>query len=298
MILAQRWESVLIYSKISGGLGNQLFQYAAGRALALRHRVPLVLDTGWFDHVPKSNTPRFFELSRYVVAARVTQGYERVLSRLHNGQILGRLQWLPRPWKHVREKGFNYQELSIGDGRPVYLDGYWQSYKYFEAFRHTLLDELTPSVPMSPQDKALASMLHDGLGVSVHVRRGDYVSNAKAHQNHGLAPLTYYAQSIRRMHEIFPHARFFVFSDDLEWARRHLPLPEDAVYVGHNGPESAFQDLRLMSLCTGHVLANSSFSWWGAWLSTAPGKRVIAPVQWFADGRPTPDLMPPGWERI
>lgn len=288
----------MLITKLSGGLGNQLFQYAAGRALAKRHGVPLVLDTGWFDYIPKSNTPRFFELSRYPVAARVTQGHERVLCSLHNGQILGRLQWLPRPWRHVREKGFDYQELNISGARPVYLDGYWQSYKYFDACRDTLLDELTPSVPMSVQDEALAGMLQDGPGVSVHVRRGDYVSNAKAHQNHGLAPLTYYAQAIGRMHEKLPHARFFVFSDDLEWARGHLPLPEDAVYVGHNGSENAFQDLRLMSLCTGHVLANSSFSWWGAWLSRAPDKQVIAPARWFADGRSTPDLIPSGWERI
>lgn len=291
-------ESVLIYSKISGGLGNQLFQYAAGRALAVRHGMPLALDPSWFEHIPKSNTPRTFELAHYALAARVTVGYERLLCRLHNGQIVGRLAWLPRPWRHVREKSFDYEEFNIGRTGSVYLDGYWQSYRYFEHCRNTILAELTPPVPMSAQDQVLASMMHGQQAVSVHVRRGDYVSNAKAMQNHGVASLNYYRQAIARMHQRFADARFFVFSDDLEWARANLPLPANAVYVGHNGPENAFQDLRLMTLCSGHIIANSSFSWWGAWLSMAPSKHVIAPASWFADGRATPDLIPPDWERL
>lgn len=288
----------MLIVKISGGLGNQLFQYAAGRALAARMDMPLVLDAGWFERTPKSNTPRSYELLRYRLSARLAQGYERALCKLHHGQILGRLSWLPRPWRHVRERDFDFQDVPFVKTGSIYLDGYWQSYRYFDHFRETILNELTPEVPMSMQDEELARMMLATPSVSVHVRRGDYVSNTKALQTHGLASLAYYNQAIVRMQQLFSDARFFVFSDDLEWARANLPLPANAICVEHNRSENAFQDLRLMSMCSGHIIANSSFSWWGAWLSRASNKRVIAPARWFADGRPTPDLIPADWERI
>lgn len=134
--------------------------------------------------------------------------------------------------------------------------------------------------------------------VSVHVRRGDYVTLASASAYHGLCTLDYYHRAIRHVAERVANPTLFVFSDDPEWTKANLHSPFPTHYVDHNPAGKAFQDLRLMSLCRHHILANSSFSWWGAWLSRSNGGLVIAPERWYAVNRPTPDLIPARWIRM
>jgi hypothetical protein len=133
--------------------------------------------------------------------------------------------------------------------------------------------------------------------ISIHVRRGDYVSNTTAAQ-HGVCGLDYYRRAVEYMLARLQSAHFFVFSDDPVWTRENLVLPGDATYVQHNVATSAFQDLRLMSLCKHHIVANSSFSWWGAWLNPGANKLVVCPKQWFVDDRDTSSLSPANWERL
>jgi Glycosyl transferase family 11 len=287
----------VILLRLSGGLGNQLFQYAAGRQLADLHQSELVLDTHWYTHIPKLDTPRTYELGHYPVRARETTVLESYWCRLHGGRISRRLPFLPRRWKHFSEKGFSFDSAFLRLPDETYLDGYWQSYRYFEGVASLIRTELTPSLVMGANDRAIANLMNSTQSISIHVRRGDYVNNAASAQ-HGVCGLDYYHRAVNHLLDRVQPAHFFVFSDDPMWTRENLLLPADTTYVEHNDASTAFQDLRLMSLCKHHIVANSSFSWWGAWLNSDPGKVVVCPKQWFADGRDTSSLPPPDWARL
>jgi hypothetical protein len=135
--------------------------------------------------------------------------------------------------------------------------------------------------------------------VSLHVRRGDYVSNPDSSRVHGLCGADYHQAAVRRIAEVVPQPHLFVFSDDPQWAAGNLHLDHPATIVTGNDTRRDYEDLHLMSLCKHHIVANSSFSWWGAWLDTNPDKIVIAPERWFAhEQHDTRDLLPPTWQVI
>ncbi len=288
----------MIVVRLCGGLGNQLFQYAAGRALAHARNTELVLDLAWYEDRPAVDTPRAYELTHYAIQARPADASEALWCRLHHGRLLHRLRFLPRRWRHFRERGFAFDPRVLALPDDSYLYGYWQSPLYFEAIADLLRAELVPSVPLGGRDEEMAAMIAQGDAIAIHVRRGDYVAHQAAATTHGLCSLDYYKAAAAQLlaHVRQPH--FFVFSDDVAWTRTHLQLPGQVTYVDHNGPDAAFQDLRLMALCQHQIVANSSFSWWGAWLNPHPGKVVVAPARWFADGRDTRTLTPPDWVRL
>ncbi|MES2535055.1 MAG: alpha-1,2-fucosyltransferase [Pseudomonadota bacterium] len=287
----------MIIVGLYGGLGNQLFQYAVARRLAHFRKVELVVDTSWYDTVHENVTPRKYEMSQYRIEARGMSTAEIFSRALFTHRILKRLP-LPRRLKLVREKSFPFDPRILTLPDNVYLDGYWQSPKYFDDIRDILLEELTPLEALSEADEAVAAKIRASNAVSIHVRRGDYVSLASAAQTHGLCSLDYYKSAVSQLQRRVQAPVFFVFSDDPEWTSANLHFDSPTVYVNHNGPDKAFQDLRLMSFCQHQIIANSSFSWWGAWLNRNPGKIVIAPEKWFADRSDTQDLYPPAWEKI
>lgn len=288
----------MIVVRLCGGLGNQLFQYAAGRRLAVARGVELVLDLGWYERTPSSDTPRPYELGHYPIQARPATPGEALWCRLHEGRLLRRLPFLPRRWRHCREKGFEFDLLILDVPDGTYLDGYWQSHHYFEDIAALIHAELTPVVPFGEQDEKVATLIAAGNAVSVHVRRGDYVTHQMAAQTHGLCSLDYYKAALAQVQSWVTQPHFFVFSDDPGWTREHLPLPGPATFVDHNGPAMAFQDLRLMALCDHQITANSSFSWWGAWLNKRPDKVVVTPRQWFAKQQNLASLTPDNWIRL
>lgn len=287
----------MILCRLSGGLGNQLFQYAASRHLADVHQTELVLDTYWYEHMPKLDTPRTFELARYPVRARKVTKSEALWCLLHGGRVTRRLGFLPRRWSHFSEKGLGFDAHFLRLPDNTYVDGYWQSFRYFESAAESLRSELWPSAPLGDKDQVVAQTVRESQSISIHVRRGDYVSSTAAAQ-HGVCGLDYYRNAVQYMQNRDPAARFFVFSDDPMWTKKNLILPADTYFVDHNDSSRAFQDLRLMSMCKHHITANSSFSWWGAWLSSAANKLVVSPKQWFADGRDTSSLSPADWVRL
>lgn len=287
----------MIAVQAQGGLGNQLFQYAAARRLAIRHGCQLVIDHHWFDHPRTGETPRPLELNRYPVAMRLATPLELLHwtpLRSRWGRYLGPLM----PMKLVREHGHGVNHDALSAPVNSYLSGFWQSEAYFVDIREQLLQELTPIEPPGREDFATIDRMRMCESVSVHVRRGDYVSLASASAYHGLCTLDYYRKAITYVAERVRSPTLFVFSDDPEWTKANLKSPFPTHYVGHNPPEKAFQDLRLMSFCRHHILANSSFSWWGAWLSDQADGLVIAPERWYAVDRPTPDLIPSRWIRM
>jgi len=288
----------MIIVRLSGGLGNQLFQYAVGRRLALIHQTELLLDCEYYRSTPTSDTQRDYELWRYPISARVTAGMESLWCRLHGGKITGRLGVNWGGWRLFRERIFDFDNAVLEVGNKTYLSGYWQSNLYFEDIAQIIRSELTPIVLPAEKDSKLMSQMLKTNSVSVHFRRGDYVTQKITATKHGSCSLQYYKTALAKMSSLVCDPHFFVFSDDMEWVKQNMAFPGETTFVDHNDSKAAFQDLRLMSKCKNHVIANSSFSWWGAWLNVSKEKHVISPATWFADRRLTPTLMPEFWIRI
>lgn len=279
--------------RLRGRLGNQMFQYAAAAALAERSGAPVLLD-------PRELPParrRAVELLALRVRARVLT---RALALRYPSAVLplarraAGLQPLLGAWTE-RSLAF---DPDLADRRPpLLLSGYFQSERYFAAIRSRLLAEFRPAT-LSPRQAALAAELAAAGGVAVHVRRGDYVDVPANRAVHGLCSQEYFERAARVIAARAGRLPHFVFSDDPDWARRHLRLPGPAVHVEGQASEPAV-DLHLMASCRHHVCSNSSFSWWGAWLGARPGQWVVAPEPWFAsatlDAR---DLVPAGWLRL
>jgi hypothetical protein len=181
---------------------------------------------------------------------------------------------------------------------PVYMVGYWQTERYFAWNRKRLLQDLV-LLPGMTADAGWLQKIGACNSVSLHVRRGDYVSNATAAQYHGTCDIPYYQHAIATLQRQHPDIEVFVFSDEPNWAADHLRLRVPTHIVDANSPEHGYLDLELMRQCRHHVLANSSFSWWGAWLCEHLGQVVHSPVRWFANGGiDASDIIPPRWHRL
>jgi hypothetical protein len=287
----------MIVVRLYGGLGNQLFQYATGRRLAYVNNTELGLDISDLLKINNKITKRNFELWRYPINARLLNSKEITITNRYKNRILRRLP-LSRPWTSYEEKFFNFDPNVLSLNNEVYLDGYWQSPKYFQDIEDILIKELTSTHLMGIKDEAISTEIKKFNSVSLHVRRGDYVSVQSVAKTHGVCTLDYYHESIELIMSRIDSPKFFIFSDDVEWTRKNLKINAPTEYVSHNGEETAFQDLRLMSLCQNQIIANSSFSWWGAWLNTNKNKLVVSPKKWFLDLRDTGDITPQDWLRI
>lgn len=296
-----RKEMVIV--RIIGGLGNQLFQYAAGRSLAYKLNTTLKLDLTSFKHYKL----RSYRLSNFSFQAKLARPVEIAAidpdraGRLatSSGKLLRRLN--PTRRRCVfRETALGRfkQELFEVTG-DIYLDGYWQSEKYFTEIEDVIRREFEVKWPFDGRNRELAEQITNSNSVSLHVRRGDYLTNPQINRLHGLCGIDYYQMCVNELVSKAPNPHFFVFSDDPEWSRDNLRLSYPTTFVTHNGEDRDFEDLRLMSLCRHHIIANSTFSWWGAWLSRNPSKLVFAPRRWFTDSQlDATDLIPDDWIRI
>lgn len=290
----------MIIVRLCGGLGNQMFQYAAGLAAASRNGSEVKFDTEWFDATclhQGLELRRVFGLElpeasstdlRKVLGVCARPAVRRLLSR--------RLLRVLRPKSLLIEPHFHYWagfEALLND---VYLDGYWQSEKYFSAIADTIRQRFRFIEPLEPRNAALLDEMQACVSVSLHIRRGDFVSDPRVRRVHGVDLSEYYPAAVATMVEKVGPERFYVFSDDPQWVHAHLRLPVPYTVVDHNRGAASYRDMQLMSACRYHIIANSSFSWWGAWLNPRPDKIVIAPRRWFNVNRfDTRDLYCPGW---
>lgn len=284
-----------IYVRLIGGLGNQLFQYASARAASLRQGVPLVLDARHY----KAGDQFAYGLDHFAIEARI--GSEDELPPARNRPIpyfLWRtLKLKPR---FLREASLGFNEAIHNAAPGVYLHGYLQTERYFADAAPQIRRELSIVTPPSEENRRWLDHIAAVPSVSLHVRRGDYVSDSKAGRSHGTCTLDYYSNAVRLVAaEMAEEPVFFVFSDDPDWARENIRLGFETHVAGHNDFTRNYEDLRLMSACRHHIIANSSFSWWGAWLDPSPDKIVVAPERWFADpALSNPDIVPAGWPRV
>lgn len=289
----------MVISHIIGGLGNQMFQFAAARALSIAHNSPLSLDTRDFSIY---GIHQGFELAR-VFSCAVTQAGEgdvRDVLGWQSSRFIRRIMARPslrllRSPHFVVEPCFDYCAALQEAPLPCYLTGYWQSERYFTDIKETIRSDFTFRQPLSCRNAELAQEIGMVNAVSLHVRRGDYASNPKSLATHGICSLAYYEAAISHMVNHLESPQFFVFSDDMDWVQENLDIRYPCRYVAHNLGAESFNDMRLMSLCKHHIIANSSFSWWGAWLNAASDKIVVAPQKWFANETAVNDLFPQGW---
>ena len=297
----------MIIVKLMGGLGNQMFQYAAARRLALRHGTEVAFDGSYFEACPVGDTVREYALHHFSIAARFATPREIAeTSGLCNGiwtktllemrRVTGLTRYSNNLFREP-QSGFCPEVLGLPDN--VYLAGYWHSERYFADVGATIRQELTVRSALAGRNQELAARLASSESVFMHFRRGDYVESAKTAAFHGVLPLGYYQQALDTLRARVSHPRLFIFTDDPQWVRQHVAFSVPFEVVDHNPPRHGYEDLRLMSLCRHAIIANSSFSWGGAWLMQNPDKIVIAPRQWFAEASMNPtELTPPGWMRI
>lgn len=295
----------MIVVKLIGGLGNQLFQYAAGRALATYHKTELMLDISHLKLISNgAYTQRKFELDRFNINAAIVNEEEVLKSfDFTQNKFITRLKKLsPRLFSKMifNEHHFNFHSEFLRLPEDTYLNGYWQSERYFNSFRDKLMAEITLKEPMSSAALLVDKKIINVNAVSLHVRRGDFVSLKSANHFHGYLEIDYYKLAIEQIKNKVADPNFFIFSDDLDWCKKNLDFIEQKEFVeGKANGISTQEELILMSHCKHNIIANSSFSWWGAWLNQNKSKTVIAPKNWFADKKiNTNDLIPTNWIKI
>ena len=288
--------------RLLGGLGNQMFQYAVGRALSIRCCARLALDISWFDD--KNNTTRPCLLDKFPIRFEINNKYFSNNMKYHIlfSKILRKLD-LPPDFctSYIREPYFHYwNRFSMLSGKSLYLDGYWQSEKYFLDIVDVIRKDFTfPNFTNKGSQDIKKKIEAIPNSVSVHIRRGDYVQNKDAYEYHYIDFSKYYQKSLNYIYKCFGYTTLFVFSDDPDWVYTSFDCcGHDKVIVDVNNDNNSYDDMHLMSLCKHHVIANSSFSWWGAWLGNNKGI-TIAPSRWFAKAdKNIDDIYAAGWIKI
>lgn len=294
----------MIIVRLTGGLGNQLFQYAFARSVSSRLKTDFRLDTSAFD--------TYYKLHKYSL------GHFNIQERFAKDSDFFGFVWLRKRHKifdasyaHLRLKSklmpFYYPEQrfhfdpAVFSKNGTYFDGFWQTEKYFSGIAPELRKELTLTKPLSAYSQNIFEKIKNSRAISIHVRRADYVTDRSANHTFGTCSMDYYQRAITHITRSKPSPHFFVFSDDYDWAVENfksLPYPVTCV---KNTAEKNYEDLTLMSSCAHHIIANSTFSWWGAWLNPNKNKIVIAPKQWFNSKKTTTDtkdIIPDGWIKL
>lgn len=274
-----------------------MFQFAAGRALAYQKKQSLKLDTGGFEQyglhqgfqLPEAFIGAFDAASEFEI--RTLLGWQRapLIQRILSRPGMTSL----RARNFIVEPHFHYWSGIRDVPEDCYMKGYWQSEKYFLPFAAQIRADFSFKCPLDDKNTALAEGIRRRNSISLHVRRGDYVKNPATLALHGVCSLGYYHAAVEHICRHVDNPVFYVFSDDMHWVRENLVIAAPVHHVDHDN--RAYDDMHLISLCKHHVIANSSFSWWGAWLNKNPQKIVVAPKQWFVRPRCTDDLLPASW---
>lgn len=283
----------MIIIKLKGGLGNQMFQYALGRNLSLIHNIPLKVDSSYLKNPNQSNRSLRIDNFNTILEEASSVEINSIVSPLQN--ILDIVRSKKRT---VVEKSntFNMNILSRNKG---YFIGHWNSEKYFKNNESIIREDFKLKNPFGEKAEIISKKIESATNsTGIHIRRGDYVSIKKIADVHGLIPILYYENAMEKIAQKFPDAEFFIFSDDIKWAEENFPKKYPVTFVS-NPSILDYEELLLMSQCKHNIIANSTFSWWAAWLNINSNKTVIAPKKWFNDPSiDTTDLIPETWIKI
>lgn len=293
----------MIIINLKGGLGNQIFQYACGRALAFRNNDNIKLDITGYGESNGIDTMRKYSLSPFNIKADIASGQEIKKLKYPYGIISKGMRFFRAKILRQFETGLNPKILNHTGS--IFLDGFFQTEKYFIDKEKEIRSDLSLKSPLSTKSQQISDLIKNSpISISLHVRRGDYVNDAKTNQNHGTCNAEYYSKALEYINSKIDlnnninNVKIFVFSDDINWVKENMPLPYPSVYV--SSPEIPdYEELILMSKCKHNIIANSSFSWWGAWLNENQNKIVVAPSRWVLKNPENfKDIIPESWYRI
>jgi len=302
----------MIITKIQGGLGNQMFQYAVGRNLAIKNDTELKFDNSFFNTI-SADTPRIFVLDKFNISGNIISDNElkkikrsNLQGRSLSKRVISKILKITEAIKPIRFRRFvgfgdiifHPEVLQIKTKKTVYLAGNWPTHKYFKEINSIIQNDFSLKNDLSNQAKLILNKIKNTEAVSIHIRRGDYILNNKTSSLHGgICTLDYYEQAIKIIEQKTNNPEFFIFSDDIEWVKENLKINHPVTYVSGNGIPD-YEELVLMSHCQHNIIANSTFSWWGAWLNQNPNKIVIAPEKWFNSDTDIRDLIPETWIKL
>ena len=284
-----------VYVRLLGGLGNQLFQYGMGRALADVRQTELVLDPRF---ILRNSASSGLPIDDFAIRARYLTDLETAHFKEPIWKLTRALRRQINPWLgYYHETKHSFDAAALTQSNKIMLSGFWQSERYFVNQGHQLRSDLVLKNPLPLEAVQVASKMQRGVSVAMHVRRGDYLSDSKVLAKHGITSLHYYQIALQFMIDKLGDVDLYVFSDDPEWVRVNIQHPS-IIFVS-DFSFSAEQDLWLISVCQHQIIANSSFSWWGAYLNDYDSKVVVAPQPWF-DSRnmAQDDIIPSGWNTI
>lgn len=274
--------------KLNGGLGNQMFQYAFKCVLEEKTGAEVLFDFSYFDEVVKDGSAviRPFELDVFNTDCK--KALKEDLDKVQRN----------KPDKNVITQKSAYMfDRKLFDVSKYYYDGYFQNERFFKDIRAKLLSDFSLKEPLDEKNQAVLNEILNSNSVSLHVRRGDYVSLESANKFHGTCSLKYYEKAIKHIAKKAKNPKeslhLFLFSDDIEWVIKNLKIEYPYTVVDFN-QNKGWLDLNLMKHCKHNIIANSSFSWWGAWLNENPEKIVVAPKNWTVK-RVRCDIVPRNW---
>ncbi|GIW99531.1 MAG: alpha-1,2-fucosyltransferase [Pirellulaceae bacterium] len=291
----------MIVVRVEGGLGNQMFQYAFGWWLARKHATTLYLDLTAYDHAPAHG----YLLDRFAIEATPLppELHARLPRRYRKDGTTARTSLFsrsPKPLRRVKEKPFGFAARYLAAKDDSYLVGYWQSERYFASQQEALRRQFTLRSKLSQQSERIRQQMLSSCSLALHVRRGDYVDDPQAARIYARQTIDYYHRAVAHFaRQRSEPIRVFVFSNDIAWCREYLRFPWPTHWVDHTTAATAVEDMILMSCARSLVMANSTFSWWAAWLGEHRGQQIYAPSAWFLPG--TLDdrhILPSRWTRI
>ena len=314
----------MIIAKLVGGVGNQMFQYACARNLALLHNTSLKIDISYLENqsaqVSGGITPRAYELGIFNIVeefaspADVKRLSQNVFPKSVKNAFLRRVRnHTARFLRAKKVPGFSRViEFNFGTDRKmdlsklpdhIYLEGYWQKLDYITGYEQVLRKEFTFKNPFPPEVITLASEIQSCNSIGINVRRGDYYAKESVRRNMGTLDEDYFVEAANHVAKHVVDPKFYVYSDDIDWCKSTLKVPFTTHFLEYDQAQRKLEfDLYLFSKCRHNIISNGTFSWWGAWLNTNKDKMVVAPARWCNDRRERNTvnkyLIPETWVRL
>lgn len=291
MIIVRIWE----------GLGNQLFQYAYAKSVELRRGEMVYLDWNHCNNriLDERLTMRECQLKNFRITLKNYDNVEKYYFFLDGSNVVHKsIKYLAEqgvyPYKYYEEKDVSYKPELLNLKGNYYVQGWFQNALYFSDYEDVIRKEILPKKKIK-LDKELRGILEKQNTVAVHIRRGDYK------KLNNTLELGYYEQAVKEFNNRIEKPYFCIFSDELEWVKRNIKLDGKCFYVNEDRRLTDYEELMVMSRCRHNIIANSTYSWWGAWLNNNKDKIVVGPKNWFLDHRVINcgiNIMPEDWIRL
>jgi hypothetical protein len=293
----------MIIVRLMGGLGNQMFQYALGRRISLLRNTNVKTDVSFLNDRSYNHTTRKFELDVFSANIPIVSDAElKKFIAVQESKIKKGIQrTFPFifPYYTIGEPKHEFDSQILNSPENSLLIGYWQTEKYFLPIHNSIRGDFAFKKPLDGLNQTLADKMASRNSVSVHIRRGDYIHHPETSSFHGSCSVEYYTAAIELIKSKVNNIHLYIFSDDISWTKSNMNFDVSATYIDNNIEGNSYIDMQLMSLCKHNIIANSSFSWWGAWLNNNPDKIVVAPAKWFNDSSVNvKDVIPETWHKL